>query len=365
LTTAGTSTGTSLRLRIPATLQATEDLGVGCVVTATAVPLWRFGNQAQPSAWAASALAGTTCPAPRVTGAEALNSTTVRVTFSRAIASSTVTASAFTITGGSDGTGLTVSQALNSSPTQVVLTTSAQVGGTYTVTVANSVQDLRGTGVDATNNQATFMAARPNDCTAPVVISQLYPSGGNSGAVLTFDFIELHNRTNAAVDLSGWSLQYQSATGSGTWTSSAQTKYVFDGGIIAPGGYFLVQGAAGTTIDAGPLPVAPDAISSLALAQPSSGGKIALVNNSTSLVGCPVGAADAGGLVDFVAWGNANCSENGMPFGTFTNAQSLQRNEQSGAQLACTDTNSNSVDFMAVTPAPRNSATTPNVCTCP
>ncbi|MCC6332829.1 MAG: lamin tail domain-containing protein, partial [Myxococcales bacterium] len=365
MTTTGTTTGTSLRLRIPNSLQATEDIGVGCTVSATAIPLWRFTqgttNQAQPSAWVASSLAGTTCPAPRVTMAEALNSTTVRVSFNRAIASGSVTPGAFTITG---GTGLTVSAAMNSSPTQVVLTTSTQVGATtYTVTVASSVQDVRGTGVDSANNSAMFQAARPNDCTAAVVISQLYPAGGNSGSVQTFDFIELHNRTNAAVNLAGWSLQYQSPTGSGAWSPSAANKYVFDAGTIAAGGYFLVQGAAGTN-DAGPLPVAPDLVTSLALG--GTAGKVALVGNDVSLTGCPVGAADAGGLVDFVGYGStANCSENSMPFTGFTNAQALQRNEQSGAQLTCSDTNSNTIDFAPITPAPRNSGSTANVCTCP
>ena len=48
---------------------------------------------------------------------------------------------------------------------------------------------------------------------AQVVISQVYGGGGNTGATLTHDFIELYNRGTAAVDISDWSLQYASATG--------------------------------------------------------------------------------------------------------------------------------------------------------
>ena len=49
-----------------------------------------------------------------------------------------------------------------------------------------------------------------------VVVSEIYGGGGNSGATLTHDFIELFNRTAAPIDLAGWSVQYASAAGA-TW----------------------------------------------------------------------------------------------------------------------------------------------------
>src|SRR5262245_4880264 len=48
-----------------------------------------------------------------------------------------------------------------------------------------------------------------------LVISQVYGGGGNAGALYTHDFIELFNRGTTAVSLSGMSLQYASATGTG------------------------------------------------------------------------------------------------------------------------------------------------------
>ena len=45
-----------------------------------------------------------------------------------------------------------------------------------------------------------------------VVISEVYGAGGNSGATLTNDFIELYNRSASAVDLSNWSVQYHSSS---------------------------------------------------------------------------------------------------------------------------------------------------------
>ena len=46
-----------------------------------------------------------------------------------------------------------------------------------------------------------------------VVVSQVYGGGGNTGATLKNDFIELLNAGSAPVSLSGWSVQYGSATG--------------------------------------------------------------------------------------------------------------------------------------------------------
>src|SRR5688500_17329353 len=62
----------------------------------------------------------------------------------------------------------------------------------------------------------------PSQATSPnIVISQVYGAGGNSGATLTHDYIELFNRGNTAVSLAGWSLQYASATGTGNFGANS------------------------------------------------------------------------------------------------------------------------------------------------
>src|SRR6266566_4545389 len=71
-----------------------------------------------------------------------------------------------------------------------------------------------------------------------VVISQLYGGGGNTGSTLRNDFIELFNRGNSPVNLTGWSVQYASATGS-SWDRTLLS------GTIGPGQYYLVQEAEG------------------------------------------------------------------------------------------------------------------------
>ena len=52
---------------------------------------------------------------------------------------------------------------------------------------------------------------------AKVVVNQLYGGGGNSGSVFSNDFIELFNDADTAVSLAGWSVQYNSAAGTGAW----------------------------------------------------------------------------------------------------------------------------------------------------
>ena len=173
-----------------------------------------------------------------------------------------------------------------------------------------------------------------------VVISQVYGGGGNAGATLTNDFIELHNRTAAPIDISGWSVQYGSATGT-TWQTTALT------GTIAAGGYYLVQqamGAGGTT----PLPT-PDVTGTIAMS--GTAGKVALVSSGTALSGaCPVG------FVDLVGYGAANCSET-APTSATTNPTAAVR-----ANNGCTDTDNNAADFTITAPSPRNSASAPDTC---
>lgn len=174
-----------------------------------------------------------------------------------------------------------------------------------------------------------------------IVISQVYGGGGNSGAPLKNDFIELFNRGNNAVDVTGWSVQYASATGS-SWQVTALS------GSLPPGGYFLVQQAGGA--NGADLPT-PDATGSITMS--SSNGKVALVSNTTPLSGtCPASAS----IVDLVGYGSSNCSE-GSPAPALGNTTAAVR-----AGNGCSETDNNSTDFAAAAPVPRNSAATPNAC---
>ncbi|MET0289539.1 MAG: Calx-beta domain-containing protein [Pseudoxanthomonas sp.] len=178
---------------------------------------------------------------------------------------------------------------------------------------------------------------------AQVVISQVYGGGGNSGAPLRSDFIELHNTSAQEVSVAGWSVQYASAAG----TSWQRTEL---SGSIPAGGYYLVKQADGSNAAAPALPD-PDATGTIAMS--GTAGKVALVNNGTALSGaCPTGN------VDFIGFGStASCAEGSAPTPNLSNTTAALR-----ADAGCTDTNNNAADFTTGTPAPRNSATPANIC---
>jgi predicted extracellular nuclease len=169
---------------------------------------------------------------------------------------------------------------------------------------------------------------------ADVAISQVYGGGGNAGATLTNDFVELRNTSSATVDLTGWSVQYASATGTSYQVTALS-------GSIPAGGHYLVQeaaGAGGTT----PLP-APDATGSTAMSAAS--GKVALVTTATALT-CGADCDTAAGVRDFVGYGAANDFETAAAPG-LTNTTADLRGDGP-------DTDDNAADFAAADPNPRN-----------
>ncbi|MEV8407671.1 endonuclease/exonuclease/phosphatase family protein [Streptomyces niveus] len=174
------------------------------------------------------------------------------------------------------------------------------------------------------------------------VISEVFGGGGNSGATLTNDFIELGNAGDGPFDLTGWSVQYLS--GSPSPTSKWQVTEIK--GAIPAGGSYLVEEAKGSGGDTA-LPT-PDAAGTIAMS--ASSGTVALVRSTTPLT-C-VTAADCAAdtnIKDLVGFGTATVRENTPATGT-DNTHSVARS------AALTDTDNNSADFSGATPSPRNSA---------
>ena len=181
-----------------------------------------------------------------------------------------------------------------------------------------------------------------------VVVSQVFAGGGNAGAPFASDFVELFNRGSTAVDVSGWTIQYASASGS-TWQATALT------GSIAPGRHYLVQLASGGAVGAA-LPT-PDATGTANLAV--SGGKVAVVRDATALT-CGASAGSCAGvasIADLVGYGSAVDYEGAGPAPAIDNATAATRGGD-----GCADTDVNSADFAAAAPAPRNSSSSPTTC---
>ncbi len=170
---------------------------------------------------------------------------------------------------------------------------------------------------------------------AAVVISQVYGGGGNSGATLKNDFIELFNNGSTAQTIGGWTVQYAAATGT-TW----QSTLIPAGTLLPAGRYFLIRQAAGT---GGSVDIAFDAAGTIAMS--GTNGKVALANNATALSGAaPTGAA----VLDIVSYGASTPTE-GSPTGALANTTAALRNSS-----GCTDTGDNNLDFTVATANPRN-----------
>ena len=202
-----------------------------------------------------------------------------------------------------------------------------------------------GTGYGA---EESFTTSSPGGASG-VVISQVYGGGGNSSATYNQDFVELFNQTSGAIDISGWSVQYTSAAGTGTWavTTIPATS------TIGAGKYFLVALATGATGVALPT---PDLINT-GMNLSGTAGKVALVNDAVALAG---GTACSGAtVVDVLGYGTtASCSETAVfPTTGIDNTKSSFRKNN-----GCTDTDNNSADFEILAVAPRNSASAANLC---
>ncbi|MEO7058717.1 MAG: lamin tail domain-containing protein, partial [Lapillicoccus sp.] len=214
-----------------------------------------------------------------------------------------------------------------------------------TLVATASLAALVSTGLVATAPLAHAVSA-----TAPVVITEVYGGGGNSGATYRNDFIELTNTSASPVDLTGWSVQYAASTGT-TWSTTPLS------GQILPGQYYLVAEAAGTggTTD---LPT-PDVVGTIPLS--GGNGKVALVSSAAALSGCAAGCSTAAGVVDFVGYGSADDSAGGHPAPGLSNPTSAQRD------VSASNTADNAADFAGEAPTPkapgvRPTGGTPNPC---
>jgi uncharacterized protein len=182
----------------------------------------------------------------------------------------------------------------------------------------------------------------------PVVISQVYGAGGNSGATFKNDFVELFNPSTNPADLSGWSVQYTSSTGS-TWQVTALS------GTLQPGHYYLVQEGGGA--NGANLP-APDATGAIAMS--STAGKVLLVRTTTAQTGsCPSGTM----IRDLVGYGAAaDCFEGSGPApvsGTPATRSTVR------LLSGCAENDNNAADFTTDAVSPRNTGSAPTDCSVP
>ncbi|KQN36224.1 hypothetical protein ASE92_08870 [Pedobacter sp. Leaf41] len=256
-------------------------------------------------------------------------------------------------------------------PTAVLTnTTSAERKATATSTATTLAvggpEEFDGNGFDSDNNSTDFVITAPNPQNSSVkeptganhvVISEVYGGGGNSGAIYKNDFIELYNPTLSAVNLTGWSVQYASSTGT-SWQVTTLA------GSIAPKSFYLIQqgaGSGGTTN----LPT-PDRVGTINMA--GAAGKVLLSNVSTAQTGAsPTGTQ----IIDFVGFGTANAFEGSGPTTAPSNTASIERKATATSDATTLgvggteefagngfDSDDNAFDFVAKVANPQNSTIT-------
>lgn len=217
ITTAGVTSGTSLRLRTPTDVDTTLGLGAGCSITFTGV-MWRYYTTAQPQIFTTSDISALSC----TPSAAASTATTLVVDLGRNVDATTVAASDFSVT------GLTLSNPVVSG-SQVTLTTSMQTSGTtYTVTISG-ITDALGYAV---SGSATF-----NGYTAPasIVINEVMydEPGGDTGADI---FTELYGP--AGTSLTGYTLVGVNGSNNSDYLTVNLT------GTIPSDGFVVIAGSA-------------------------------------------------------------------------------------------------------------------------
>ena len=197
-------------------------------------------------------------------------------------------------------------------------------------------------------------AATSSFASNAVRISQIYTGGGSSSGIVTYntDYIELFNNSGVAVDISGWTLHYGSA--SGNWSSFAgppPNYFTFpQGTFIQPCKYLLVGGSVGTA--GGALPITPD-FAAPQLSIGAAAGKVALITAVNANVAC---GSETGTIIDKAAYGAATtCAEASPMGGLSTTSGGLRQGD------GTIDTDNNSADFVVTSnPVPRNSASPAN-----
>ena len=162
-----------------------------------------------------------------------------------------------------------------------------------------------------------------------LIISEVYARGGSTNQPYKNKFIELYNAGDSAIDLSGKSVQYRSATGTSVSGVTALS------GVIQPGGVFVV-GAGSNAANGEETPV--DLPGTLNL---SGANGVVILAEGTERVNVPAGSVVVDeNIIDLVGYGTANAFETAAA--TYTGSNSTPG---AIARTNSTDTDDNSADF--------------------
>lgn len=304
-------------LRMPASVDVTEDLRAGCTVT-TVGPVWYTSAVGgHVSVFAPSDVVNSSCPAPAFVDAGSPAPSVVLVGTSRYM--DPASPSNFRVLERGGGLTQTITGVSQPAPQTYLLNVSMQPGREYDLFAGSpGPSDTRGVPVPP-GPPVPFVAGGCQTPT-PLVISAVGVAG-------TTDFVELHNRSRAPLSLGGWQLAWRLSSGA----SGNQNL----NGTIPAGGYFLLSSGGGDQ------PLGPNL--------DQNGGWLGIGQGLPG--GCSTGSA-----ADWMGWGSGACVTGYLPSGP----SGYRRNDVFG----CIDTDQPS-DWLTTAPAPRRLTSMPQPCVCP
>lgn len=164
---------------------------------------------------------------------------------------------------------------------------------------ASSTFTINNAGVGLALGMPGGDLATPVDRT--IIIAEVFGGGGTAASPRpSRDYVTLYNATNSCVDITGYTINYWAATGTG----APATTHTIGTATIQPKGFYLVSLFAGASGAA----ITPDEVGSTTVNIASAGGKLAIAPPGTSLsLTATTGAISMPtGATDFVGWGSAN-----------------------------------------------------------
>ena len=321
-------------LRMPVTLNDSEDLRAGCSVTATASPLV-LNATPQVYVWDAGPLVGTTCPPPDFVSVVA-DAGTALVSFSRYLDPATVAGPWFSLRDLNGSSAMPfVGTAFPIARERVMLSGAGLVTGTeYELTSA--VRDTRGSPM-APMSKISFTAG---GCRGGALVISAVSFGPGP------EWVEVHNRSRAPVSLSGVSLM--------VFESGFPSIESLSGlGTLNAGQFALIRFSSTW---GGGLPSEDTYRPGISLS--ASTGGVMLTNNGSA-------SCSVAGILDAVAWGSPSsgaCSETN-PLTNVTGFPIVARRDTT---RGCRDSNNNVNDFLPTSMFMARNKQSPAVsCLCP
>ena len=210
-------------------------------------------------------------------------------------------------------TGASIYYSTDGSTPSATSATSTLYSTAFQVTATTTVKAIAVKSGMADSDVASAIYTFQAPATTPnVVISGVYGGGGNSGAPVLNDYIELYNTTASPIDLGGWTIYYGAATG--TNATAANTFTFAAGTMIGAHDFLLLKASKGAGTQTNPytfdLDISGAAGGNFAMA--AGAGKVLLLSAykdltaTNSLPTTLAGIQALTGFVDYVPFGSTS-----------------------------------------------------------